>query len=104
MSAEAIGLRWLPPADNGGGDILRYIVEKRDATRRSWQKVGETKNLEITADKLVEGNQYFFRVFAENEYGVSEPVELPEPVTAKNQFGELFLCFATGGYVSVSRR
>jgi 1,4-alpha-glucan branching enzyme len=35
---------------------------------------------------LEEGERYRFRVRAENQYGLSEPLEKPDPVTAKYQF------------------
>ena len=56
---------------------------------RSWAEVGKTPNLEILADKLQEGNQYIFRVAAENQSGLSDYVEIPEPITAKNPFSKL---------------
>ncbi len=49
--------------------------------------MGKTEDLEMVADKLQEGNKYFFRVAAENQYGVSDWVEIPEPITAKNPYG-----------------
>ena len=36
---------------------------------------------------LQEGQAYLFRVAAENEVGVGEFVELPDPVTPKSQHG-----------------
>lgn len=39
------------------------------------------KNLDV-------GQQYEFRVMAENQFGASEPLETKEPITAKHPFGK----------------
>lgn len=32
-------LDWKPPADDGGNEILHYVVEKMDTSRGTWQEV-----------------------------------------------------------------
>ena len=91
--ADSITLRWEAPEDNGGSDITGYIVEKREFNRRSWQEVATVKDLEFTVGKLLEGNQYYFRVIARNDIGNSEPVEMLEPITAKNPFSMFLYIF-----------
>ena len=92
--ADSITLRWEAPEDNGGSEITGYVIEKREFNRRSWQEVTKVKDLECTIGKLLEGNQYYFRVFAQNEIGMSEPIELKEPIAAKNPFSKIFIqCF-----------
>ena len=86
--ADSITLCWEPPADNGGRDITGYVIEQREFGRRSWQEVTKVKDLEYTIGKLLGGNQYYFRVFAQNEIGMSEPIEIKEPITVKNPFSE----------------
>ena len=88
VTADSVGLKWDIPEDDGGSPIVHYIVEKKDISRKSWQEVCKCEGLEAVADKLHEGSQYLFRVCAENQYGVSEPVELAEPVTAKYPFSK----------------
>lgn len=88
--SNSISLKWVEPEDNGGCEITGYIIEKRDAKRQTWVSVGTTKELEITASKLIEGNDYFFKVSAKNECGASEAVEIG-PVKAKCPYGR-FLC------------
>ena len=38
--------------------------------------------------KLYEGNEYYFRVMAENKVGMSEPATMERPVTAKLPYGQ----------------
>lgn len=42
----------------------------------------------FAVQKLLEGNEYFFRVAAENEIGVGESEELFDGIIAKSPFGE----------------
>ena len=63
---------------------------------------------QIDIDDLVEGNDYSFRVKAENEAGVGEPTEIG-PITAKAPFGKYYLhrltqCmnFSVSGHLWVS--
>jgi titin len=87
VTPESVALSWKEPEDIGGCDITGYIIERRDANRQSWNKVATVKKLEHVVTKLVEGNSYVFRVSAENEVGVSAPVETA-PVKAKYGFGK----------------
>ena len=91
MTSESGDITWIEPEDNGGSEITGYIIEKKDVTRRSWQDSGKSTELQFTITKIIEGNQYLFRVAAENNYGVSDPIELTEPVIAKNAYGILLL-------------
>ena len=88
VTAETADLVWEVPEDDGDSPITGYIIEKRDISRLSWQEVGQVTELEGVATKLMEGNQYLFRISAVNEIGVSEPCETAEPITAKNPYGE----------------
>ena len=58
--------------------------------RNTWMTAGNTAadQLEFTVTKLIDGNEYLIRVFAENEVGASEPVETAEPVAARIPFGK----------------
>lgn len=85
ITPESVHLTWKEPEDNGGSEITGYIIERRDANRQTYNKIGQVKTLEYTATKLVEGNAYVFRVIAENEVGQSEPVET-KSITAKYGF------------------
>ncbi|XP_074642623.1 twitchin-like [Tubulanus polymorphus] len=86
ITPQSAHLKWEEPEWNGGCDITGYVIEKRDVSRASWVKCATVPELEYTALKLVEGNEYVFRVMAENECGLSEPVEIAQPIVAKHQF------------------
>jgi titin len=94
VQREAISVAWQPSEDDGGSPITNYILEKRDAKKTTWSSAGRVKpkELEFTVAKLIEGNEYFIRVIAENEIGQSEPCELKEPVKAKSPFGKFINC------------
>ncbi|XP_064646233.1 titin-like [Lineus longissimus] len=89
VERESISVAWQPSEDDGGSPITSYILEKRDAKKTSWSNAGKVKpkDLKFQITKLIEGNEYFIRVIAENEIGQSEPCELKEPVKAKSPFG-----------------
>ena len=88
-SESTVSLKWEEPEDDGGCEITHYVLEKRDKSRNTWGNKMSSPDLEYTATKLVKDKQYFFRVAAENKCGVGPFVELTDPVTCKNPFGEL---------------
>ena len=103
VTRNSVTLRWAAPRDDGGADVTSYVVEKRESSRRMWQSVGTVPPdvSELEATGLYEGNQYVFRVAAENVVGLGEPAELKDSVVPKSQFGRfispvqrLFFCSA----------
>lgn len=61
---EGCTLSWKPPLDNGGSEILHYIVEKMDISRGTWQEVGQYGDTTAKLTKLTPNKQYLFRVKA----------------------------------------
>ena len=94
---DSVVLSWQPPTSLGGCAVTGYVIEKRDAKRNTWMPVDKTDGATSTyaVRKLQEGNEYFFRVSAENEIGTGEPAELVEGTVAKSPFGEFRLCDLT---------
>lgn len=83
VTRGSVTLVWQPPLNDGGARIHHYIVERREASRRTWQQCGgKCTQLVLKHQDLLEGVPYFFRVSAENQHGVGEAFEYPEPVTA----------------------
>lgn len=81
--------KWEPPEDDGGSEILNYILEKKDYKKEEvgWITITSTlKGNSFPVTKLIEGKEYIFRVTAENKFGCGLPC-ISDPLTAKNQFG-----------------
>uniref|UniRef100_A0A803T159 Titin n=1 Tax=Anolis carolinensis TaxID=28377 RepID=A0A803T159_ANOCA len=86
VTCEKCSIAWAPPIHDGGSDISHYIIEKRETSRLAWTVVASdavATMLKVT--KLLEGNEYIFRIMAVNKYGVGEPLE-SAPVLMKNPF------------------
>lgn len=83
VTRGSVTLMWKSPLNDGGARIHHYIVERREASRRTWQQSGSkcTQHY-LKIQDLLEGVPYFFRVSAENQHGVGEAFELTEPVIA----------------------
>ena len=83
VSRGSVTLTWEPPINDGGARIHHYIVERREASRRTWQQSGGKCIKQILKiQDLLEGVPYFFRVSAENQHGLGEALELTDPTIA----------------------
>ena len=77
ITKDSVTLSWQPPSKDGGSPLTGYVIEKRDASRTQWVKAGsvDKDTTSFTASKLIEDNEYVFRVVAVNAEGESEPLE-----------------------------
>lgn len=89
ITEDQVKLSWKPPESDGGSKITSYIVEKCEARHPRWLRVARLPpgSLSVDCYNLIEGMDYFFSVAAENEAGVSSPLETDKPVTPKSKFG-----------------
>uniref|UniRef100_A0A803JC11 Titin n=1 Tax=Xenopus tropicalis TaxID=8364 RepID=A0A803JC11_XENTR len=86
VTSDKCSLAWAPPQHDGGSDISHYVIEKRETSRLAWTVVAtEVVPTSQKVTKLLEGNEYIFRIMAVNKYGVGEPLE-SVPVLMKNPF------------------
>uniref|UniRef100_A0A3Q0QVI9 Titin n=1 Tax=Amphilophus citrinellus TaxID=61819 RepID=A0A3Q0QVI9_AMPCI len=80
ITKNSVTLTWEPPQLDGGSKIKQYIVEKRESTRKVYSPITTCNKMSWKVEPLPEGGIFFFRVLAENEYGVGLPAKTIEPV------------------------
>ncbi|XP_013109098.2 twitchin isoform X22 [Stomoxys calcitrans] len=86
ITPDTCTLSWKTPLDDGGSPITNYVVEKLDKSG-TWTKVSSfVRNIHYDVMGLEPGFKYSFRVRAENQYGLSEPLEMVDSIVAKHQF------------------
>ncbi|XP_042263203.1 immunoglobulin-like and fibronectin type III domain-containing protein 1 [Thunnus maccoyii] len=73
-----VTLSWTPSPDEKRDDRLHYMVSKRDSFKRTWRTVEENIfNNKFTVVNILPGREYYFRVFAKNDIGLSPPSKSP---------------------------
>jgi titin len=79
ITHDTITLAWNPPKDNGGADITNYVVERKEIeTQNFWYTVNANCNRNIcTVRKLNANMDYIYRIYFQQQFGMSEWVESP---------------------------
>uniref|UniRef100_A0A3Q3AX55 Immunoglobulin-like and fibronectin type III domain-containing protein 1 n=1 Tax=Kryptolebias marmoratus TaxID=37003 RepID=A0A3Q3AX55_KRYMA len=73
-----VTLCWAPSPDEKRDDRLHYMVSKRDSFKLKWRTVADNLfNNKFTVVNIMPGREYYFRVFAKNDIGLSPPSESP---------------------------
>lgn len=90
ITPDSCVLTWLSPRDDGGSPVTNFIVERCNTKYPDkWDKVSSfvrTNRYEV--GNLTEGNEYKFRIRAQNQYGISDPLDMDKPIIAKYHFGK----------------
>lgn len=89
MLGESCTVTWLPPASDGGSPITGYHLERRTTSGGvRWVRVNKEpiQGLTLKVTDLLEGNDYEFRVAAENKAGIGEFSLPSQPIAAKSPF------------------
>ena len=82
LTADSVQLDWLPPLDDGGSPLTGFIIEAMTKSKSDW-KTFATVDPDASRHllrKLVEGEEYYFRICSENAIGRSKWVELADKV------------------------
>ena len=82
-----MSLAWLKPEHDGGSRIVHYVIEALEKGQTTWMRCAVVKSTHHVVSGLRQNSEYFFRVFAENQAGLSDPRELLLPVLVKEQLG-----------------
>ena len=95
ITKDSVTLSWQPPNKDGGTPLTGYVIEQRDTRRTQWVKTGSVDKDTTTfvASKLLEDNEYVFRVTAVNAEGESEPLESQDVAKPKQPICKCFLLF-----------
>ena len=96
QEAKSVTLNWRAPKWDGGSDLLSYtieyakILEPSVSKSLSWFKAATVRptTFNFTMDNLVKNSYYYFRIYAENAIGQSEPLEMEQPLSAKPAYGK----------------
>jgi len=87
IDADACTLSWHIPLEDGGSNITNYVVEKCDVSRGDWvTALASVTKTSCRIGKLIPGEEYMFRVRAENRFGISEPLN-SDKMIARFPFG-----------------
>ncbi|XP_066957175.1 titin-like [Macrobrachium rosenbergii] len=88
VTTTSVKLTWKTPSHDGGMAITSYYIEKLEKTQKQWQKVADVGAdcRTYTVTELVEGHEYFFRVFALNPVGISDALEVSQTIVIKSPF------------------
>ncbi|KAM5250074.1 myosin-binding protein C, slow-type isoform 17-T17 [Hipposideros larvatus] len=88
---ENVALSWTPPKDDGNAAITGYTIQKADKKSMEWFTVIEHYHrTNATITELVIGNEYYFRVFAENMCGLSEDATMTKESAVIAKDGKVY--------------
>ena len=84
MTKTSFTIKWQPPENDGGTPITEYIVEMKEESKKSWQKIGSTKHetTQLSVSDLQTDVPYNFRITAKNNVGTGPPYVAEEPISA----------------------
>ena len=82
VTDTTVSFKWDAPEQSGGSRVKGYVIEaqQKGTDKRKYTTVCETKFAKATAVGLQTGSDYYFRVKAFNDCGMSDPRDLVSSV------------------------
>lgn len=96
ITNDGMTLQWDAPIFDGGCPVLGFHVEKKEKNSIMWQKVNTVlvKEKEFRVHGLIEGLEYQFRVYAQNDSGYSRMSDVSKLNMAVSPVGKFsFKCY-----------
>lgn len=90
VTNDGMTIQWDAPIFDGGCPVLGFHVEKKEKNSIMWQKVNTVlvKKREYRILGLIEGLEYQFRVYAQNDAGYSRMSDANKPIMAVSPVGK----------------
>ena len=91
VSKSEATVTWQPPSNDGGVPVEGYHVERCSDSSERWvrQTRSPLRDTTYTADNLMEGTEYMYRIVAVNKRGESSPSQPTEAFIAKLPYGNI---------------
>lgn len=93
VTSDGMTIQWEKPIYDGGTPIQGFHVEKKEMNSIMWQKVNTmlVKETEYRILGLIEGLEYSFRVYAQNDAGFSRIGDESKPTMAVSPVGKCWV-------------
>ena len=93
IGKHGITLEWLPPRNDGGAPVRGYVIERRQGYDSQFMPImkGIVLDTWYRDTNVFSGNDYEYRIAAENEAGVGPFSMGTGPVVARDPFGKFVL-------------
>ena len=73
LTSESLTLNWEEPKNTGGVKIIHYLIVMKETDSTKYKKIAQVDGdvHSYTVTKVKKGHEYHFRVYAQNEVGIS---------------------------------
>lgn len=90
ITRSTVRLIWKLPDTDGGERIKSYLIEKKTVSGKAWTTVNAAcASMAFVVPDLLEGQDYLFRVRAENRLGQGPFTETTEPARTRDPICKL---------------